>query len=135
MICPKQRAVSFSTDAGLKESVGGGLLPTVLLIINHHHGLIGISRMAAFLPTHVKPSSLNQTVRRYPALLGIPFVLLMVVGLSSYGHSRFTQTRYNLHDHWKVKHMRSFLSRIWIGQGDERTRIQAGPELQEVRYT
>jgi hypothetical protein len=115
-------------------------LPTVLLIINHHHRLVEIPRMAVFPSRPVKPSSLNQTVRRNPALFGVPFVLLMVV--ASYGLSTVTQTRYDLHDQ-KVKHVRLFLllleksrlCRVLIGPGDERTRTQAGQESQEVRYT
>ncbi|KIK01284.1 hypothetical protein K443DRAFT_678539 [Laccaria amethystina LaAM-08-1] len=58
--------------------------------------------MAVFPSRPVKPSSLNQTVRRNPALFGVPFVLLMVV--ASYGLSTVTQTRYDLHDQ-KVKHV------------------------------
>ncbi|KIK04469.1 hypothetical protein K443DRAFT_93192 [Laccaria amethystina LaAM-08-1] len=52
--------------------------------------------MAEFPSRSVKPSSLNQTIRRYPALFGIPFILLMVV--ASYGLSTLNQTRYDLHD-------------------------------------
>jgi len=58
--------------------------------------------MAAFSSKPINEKPLTRTIRRYPALFGVPFVLLMVV--ASYGLSTFTQTRYDLHDQ-RVKTM------------------------------
>ncbi|RDB23061.1 Cytochrome c oxidase assembly protein COX16, mitochondrial [Hypsizygus marmoreus] len=54
----------------------------------------------AFSSRPLRTTSLNRLVARYPALFGVPFVLL-IVG-ASYGLTTFTQTRYDLHDQ-KVK--------------------------------
>ncbi|KAG2135213.1 cytochrome c oxidase assembly protein COX16-domain-containing protein [Suillus bovinus] len=57
------------------------------------------------MPFPSKPVNLSpfqSRLKRYPALFGIPF-LLIVVG-ASFGLQTFTQTRYDLQDH-KVKQM------------------------------
>ncbi|KAF5357880.1 hypothetical protein D9756_001224 [Leucocoprinus leucothites] len=56
--------------------------------------------MPTFSSRPLKSSRFNRSVKRYPALFGVPFVLLMVA--ASYGLSTVTQTRYELHDQ-KVK--------------------------------
>jgi len=52
--------------------------------------------MAVFPSKPLNERTLNRTVRRFPALFGVPFVLIMVA--ASYGLSTFTQTRYDLYD-------------------------------------
>jgi hypothetical protein len=44
----------------------------------------------------MQSSPLNKTLRRHPALFGVPFILLIVA--ASFGLSSFTQTRYDLHN-------------------------------------
>ncbi|KAF5344338.1 hypothetical protein D9758_013243 [Tetrapyrgos nigripes] len=56
--------------------------------------------MGVFSNKPLNQSSFNRTISKYPALFGIPFILLMVG--ASYGMTPFTQTRYDLHDQ-KVK--------------------------------
>lgn len=56
--------------------------------------------MVVFPSRPVNETALNRTIRRYPALFGVPFLLIMVA--ASYGLSTFTQTRYDMHDQ-KVK--------------------------------
>lgn len=46
---------------------------------------------------------MNRLIKKYPALFGVPFVLLMVG--ASFGLTTFTQTRYDLHDQ-KVQQVR-----------------------------
>ncbi|GLB34511.1 putative cytochrome c oxidase assembly protein COX16 [Lyophyllum shimeji] len=58
--------------------------------------------MAVFESKPFREPALNRTIKRYPALFGVPFVLLMVA--ASYGLTTFTQTRYDLHDQ-KVKQL------------------------------
>ena len=79
-------AIAYTPKSAMKGSV-----------LNHHYGLIEIPRIAVFLsrPRPVKHGSLNQTVRKYPALFGVPFVLIVV---ASYHLGAFIQTRYDLHD-------------------------------------
>ncbi|KAH8117127.1 cytochrome c oxidase assembly protein COX16-domain-containing protein [Phellopilus nigrolimitatus] len=50
--------------------------------------------MPAFPNNPLNRSSLNSTLRKYPALFGMPFVLL-IVG-ASFALTPFTQTRYDL---------------------------------------
>ena len=47
--------------------------------------------------------TLSKHAQKYPALFGVPFILIMVA--ASYGLSTFTQTRYDLHDQ-KVKQVK-----------------------------
>ncbi|KAG6889862.1 hypothetical protein C0992_003758 [Termitomyces sp. T32_za158] len=56
--------------------------------------------MAVFPSKPWKETPLNKTIKKYPGLFGVPFVLIIVA--ASYGLSTFTQTRYDLHDQ-KVK--------------------------------
>ncbi|KAL9715470.1 Cytochrome oxidase assembly [Leucoagaricus gongylophorus] len=56
--------------------------------------------MPTFSSRPLGTSQLNRSIKRNPALFGVPFILLMVV--ASYGLTTFTQTRYDLHDQ-KVK--------------------------------
>ncbi|KAG5338105.1 hypothetical protein E4T56_gene10284 [Termitomyces sp. T112] len=58
--------------------------------------------MAVFPSKPWRDTPLNKTVKKYPALFGVPFVLIIVA--ASYGLSTFTQTRYDLHDQ-KVKQL------------------------------
>ena len=46
---------------------------------------------------------LNRTLKKYPGLFGVPFVVIIVA--ASFGLTTFTQTRYDLHDQ-KVKQVR-----------------------------
>lgn len=48
-------------------------------------------------------TNMNRLIKKYPALFGVPFVLLMVG--ASFGLTTFTQTRYDLHDQ-KVQQVR-----------------------------
>jgi cytochrome c oxidase assembly protein subunit 16 len=50
--------------------------------------------MPTFHSNPINPSPLQNTLRRYPALFGIPLVLI-IVG-ASFGLQPFTQTRYDL---------------------------------------
>lgn len=50
--------------------------------------------MPTFASNPLNQGTLSRTVRRYPALFGVPFVLL-IVG-ASFGLETFTQTRYDL---------------------------------------
>ncbi|KAK7457012.1 Cytochrome oxidase assembly [Stygiomarasmius scandens] len=52
--------------------------------------------MGIFDSRPLNPSTLNRTISKYPALFGIPFVLIMVV--ASYGLTPLAQTRYDMHD-------------------------------------
>lgn len=61
--------------------------------------------MAVFPSKPLRTTPLNHTLKKYPALFGVPFVLLMVA--ASYGLTTFTQTRYDLHDQ-KVKQVRGW---------------------------
>jgi len=58
--------------------------------------------MAVFSSKPWNATPLNSTVKKYPALFGVPFVLLMVA--ASFALTPFAQTRYDLHDQ-KVKHL------------------------------
>lgn len=70
--------------------------------------------MAVFPTRPAKPTPLSNTIKKYPGLFGVPFVLLMVA--ASYGLTTFTQTRYDLHDE-KVKHVSEihdfFVETLW----------------------
>jgi hypothetical protein len=77
-------------------------------------------------PLNERP--LHRLVNKYPAVFGVPFILLMVA--ASYGMTTFTQTRYDLQDQ-KVKQVWpvfpfSFLMFNLDCLGDERARAQAG---------
>jgi len=52
--------------------------------------------MPTFRSNPLRSDAVNRTIRRYPALFGVPFVLI-IVG-ASFGLTTFTQTRYDLHD-------------------------------------
>jgi len=52
--------------------------------------------MPTFPSNPVNPGSVHRTLRRYPGLFGVPF-LILIVG-ASFGLQSFTQTRYDLHD-------------------------------------
>ncbi|KAF9013406.1 cytochrome c oxidase assembly protein COX16-domain-containing protein [Cyathus striatus] len=52
--------------------------------------------MTTFSSRPVNPGTLNRTIKKNPALFGVPFVMLMVG--ASFLLSNFTQTRYDLHD-------------------------------------
>lgn len=56
--------------------------------------------MPPFSSRPLTVSRLNRSIKRNPALFGVPFILLMVA--ASYGLTSFTQIRYDLQDH-KVK--------------------------------
>ncbi|KIJ59734.1 hypothetical protein HYDPIDRAFT_100140 [Hydnomerulius pinastri MD-312] len=56
--------------------------------------------MPTFQANPIKSSSINSTLKRYPVLFGLPFVLI-IVG-ASFGLQTFTQTRYDLQEK-KVK--------------------------------
>ncbi|THU93306.1 hypothetical protein K435DRAFT_194351 [Dendrothele bispora CBS 962.96] len=56
--------------------------------------------MGIFDQKPLNPSNLNRTISKYPALFGIPFILIMVA--ASYGLTPLAQTRYDMHDQ-KVK--------------------------------
>ncbi|KAH7889206.1 cytochrome c oxidase assembly protein COX16-domain-containing protein [Phlebopus sp. FC_14] len=56
--------------------------------------------MPTFQSNPINSSPLRSTLKRYPGLFGVPFVLI-IVG-ASFGLQSFTQTRYDLHDQ-KVK--------------------------------
>ncbi|TFK36431.1 cytochrome c oxidase assembly protein COX16-domain-containing protein [Crucibulum laeve] len=58
--------------------------------------------MVVFPSRPIQPTTFGSTIKKYPGLFGVPFVLLMVV--SSYALTTFTQTRYDLHDQ-KVKNV------------------------------
>ncbi|KAI0807976.1 cytochrome c oxidase assembly protein COX16-domain-containing protein [Fomes fomentarius] len=51
--------------------------------------------MPAFSRNSLNEATYSKLFRRYPALFGVPFVLL-IVG-ASFGMQQFTQTRYDLH--------------------------------------
>ncbi|TBU35400.1 cytochrome c oxidase assembly protein COX16-domain-containing protein [Dichomitus squalens] len=51
--------------------------------------------MPAFPSNPLNEAAYSRLFRRYPALFGVPFVLL-IVG-ASFGMQQFTQTRYDLH--------------------------------------
>lgn len=59
--------------------------------------------MPTFSSRPLTAPRLNRSIKRNPALFGVPFILLMVV--ASYGLTSFTQARYDLHDQ-KVKQVR-----------------------------
>lgn len=65
--------------------------------------------MPTFSSNPLRSTAAHQTLRKYPAIFGIPFVLL-IVG-ASYGLSAFTQTKYDLQDQ-KVKSVCPFLFHI-----------------------
>ena len=52
--------------------------------------------MAAFSRKPLNEGAYSKMLRRYPALFGVPFVII-IVG-ASYAMQTFTQTRYDLHD-------------------------------------
>lgn len=52
--------------------------------------------MPTFPSNPVHSSPIHSTLRKYPGLFGIPF-LILIVG-ASFGLQSFTQTRYDLHD-------------------------------------
>jgi cytochrome c oxidase assembly protein subunit 16 len=56
--------------------------------------------MPAFTSRPLNMPKFNRSIKKNPALFGVPFVLLMIA--ASYGLTTFTQTRYELHDQ-KVK--------------------------------
>ncbi|KAF5378285.1 hypothetical protein D9615_008714 [Tricholomella constricta] len=56
--------------------------------------------MAVFASKPWRQTPMHRTIKKYPGLFGVPFVLIMVA--ASYGLTTFTQTRYDLHDQ-KVK--------------------------------
>ncbi|KAH7908521.1 cytochrome c oxidase assembly protein COX16-domain-containing protein [Hygrophoropsis aurantiaca] len=56
--------------------------------------------MPTFSSNPTRTSPLHSTLKRHPALFGVPFVLI-IVG-ASFGLQSFTQTRYDLQDQ-KVK--------------------------------
>lgn len=62
--------------------------------------------MPTFSSNPLRTSNLNQTLRKNPAVFGIPFILI-IIG-ASYGLASFTQTRYDLQDK-KVKMVRLFV--------------------------
>jgi len=66
--------------------------------------------MVRFTSKPLNGNSLNRVITRYPALFGVPFILLMVA--ASYGMTTFTQTRYDLHDQ-RVKQVLP-LTTLWI---------------------
>ena len=51
--------------------------------------------MPTFSRNPLNEAEYSKLFRRYPALFGVPFVLL-IVG-ASFGMQQFTQTRYDLH--------------------------------------
>ena len=53
------------------------------------------STMPTFSRNPLNEAEYSKLFRRYPALFGVPFVLL-IVG-ASFGMQQFTQTRYDLH--------------------------------------
>ncbi|KAG9313295.1 cytochrome c oxidase assembly protein COX16-domain-containing protein [Chiua virens] len=52
--------------------------------------------MPTFQSNPLNPSPLHRKLKRYPALFGLPFILIMVG--ASFGLQSFTQTRYDLQD-------------------------------------
>ncbi|KAI8982915.1 cytochrome c oxidase assembly protein COX16-domain-containing protein [Trametes punicea] len=52
--------------------------------------------MPTFSSNPVKAPAYSKIFRKYPALFGVPFVLI-IVG-ASFGLQQFTRTRYELHD-------------------------------------
>lgn len=62
--------------------------------------------MPLFASNSWRPSAINRTLRRNPAVFGVPFVLL-IVG-ASFALQGFTQTRYDLHDQ-RVSAVRMFV--------------------------
>ncbi|KAL0946381.1 hypothetical protein HGRIS_012611 [Hohenbuehelia grisea] len=52
--------------------------------------------MTAFPSRPVNTTTLHRTLKKYPGLFGVPFILLMVG--ASFMLTPFTQTRYELHD-------------------------------------
>ena len=95
--------------------------------------------MPTFSSRPLGTSQLNRSIKRNPALFGVPFILLMVV--ASYGLTTFTQIKYDLHDQ-KVKQVRAqvqvfmclcelflFLKCI---QGHERARTGVSQEPEEI---
>lgn len=52
--------------------------------------------MLTFPSNPLNSSPVHTTLRKYPGLFGIPF-LILIVG-ASFGLQSFTQTRYDLHD-------------------------------------
>ena len=61
--------------------------------------------MPTFSRNPLNEAAYSKLFRRYPALFGVPFVLL-IVG-ASFGMQQFTQTRYDLHSQ-KVSAVRLF---------------------------
>ena len=55
-----------------------------------------ISAMPTFPSNPLKSNPVHRVLRKYPALFGVPFVII-IVG-ASYAMQTFTQTRYDLHD-------------------------------------
>ena len=52
--------------------------------------------MPTFPSNPLKSNPVHRVLRKYPALFGVPFVII-IVG-ASYAMQTFTQTRYDLHD-------------------------------------
>ncbi|KAI0717634.1 cytochrome c oxidase assembly protein COX16-domain-containing protein [Fomitopsis betulina] len=52
--------------------------------------------MPTFSSNPLKSTPVHRVLRKYPALFGVPFVII-IVG-ASYAMQTFTQTRYDLHD-------------------------------------
>ena len=64
------------------------------------------SPMPVFPSNPLRTSPIHATLRKYPGLFGIPFLILMVG--ASFGLESFTQVRYDLHDQ-KVQNVRQFI--------------------------
>ena len=65
-----------------------------------------LSPMPVFPSNPLRTSPIHATLRKYPGLFGIPFLILMVG--ASFGLESFTQVRYDLHDQ-KVQNVRQFI--------------------------
>ena len=93
--------------------------------------------MPVFPSNPLRTSPIHATLRKYPGLFGIPFLILMVG--ASFGLESFTQVRYDLHDQ-KVQNVRQFIlsgkggfiTVIFIGE--QRAGTWAGQEQEEIRY-
>ena len=82
--------------------------------------------MPVFPSNPLRTSPIHVTLRKYPGLFGIPFLILMVG--ASFGLQSFTQVRYDLHDQ-KVQNVRGFTledSDSYVGKGEQRTGTWAG---------
>ena len=93
--------------------------------------------MPVFPSNPLRTSPIHATLRKYPGLFGIPFLILMVG--ASFGLESFTQVRYDLHDQ-KVQNVRQF---ILSGKGgfitvtfigEQRAGTRTGQEQEEIRY-